>query len=93
MLWYSLEDCDAFNDYPQHTFLWRNKKKYNFLITLLSGAMYYTHTLKQDGYENVCNVYPNLLASTVEPRYLELAYFELPLISKRKSGPCFNMKL
>ena len=31
--------------------------------------------------------------NTVEPRYLELAYFELLLISKRKSGPCFNMKL
>ena len=30
---------------------------------------------------------------TVEPRYLELAYFELPLISNWKSGPCFNMKL
>ena len=30
---------------------------------------------------------------SVEPRYLELAYFELPLISKWKSGPCFNMKL
>ena len=30
---------------------------------------------------------------TVEPRYLELAYFELPLISKWKSGPWFNMKL
>ena len=30
---------------------------------------------------------------TVKPRYLELAYFELPLISKWKSGPCFNMKL
>ena len=29
---------------------------------------------------------------TVEPRYLELAYFELPLISKWKSGPYFNMK-
>ena len=48
--------------------------------------------------------YPNELVSdqnvkcsskynTVEPRYLELAYLELPLISKRKSGPCFNMKL
>ena len=32
-------------------------------------------------------------SDTVEPRYLELAYLELPLISKRKSGPCFNMKL
>ena len=31
--------------------------------------------------------------TTVEPRYLELAYFELPFISKWKSGPCFNMKL
>ena len=30
---------------------------------------------------------------TVEPRYFELAYFELPLISKWKSGPYFNMKL
>ena len=33
------------------------------------------------------------MANTVEPRYLELAYFELPLISKWKCGPCFNMKL
>ena len=31
--------------------------------------------------------------TTVEPRYLEFAYFELPLISKWKSGPCFNMKI
>ena len=29
----------------------------------------------------------------VEPRYLELAYFEWPLISKWKSSPCFNTKL
>ena len=35
----------------------------------------------------------NSVKITLEPRYLELAYFELPLISKRKSGPCFNMKL
>ena len=34
----------------------------------------------------------NIWTNTVEPRYLELAYFELPLISKWKSGPCFNMK-
>ena len=32
-------------------------------------------------------------AQIVKPRYLELAYFELPLVSKWKSGPCFNMKL
>ena len=31
--------------------------------------------------------------TTVEPRYLELAYFELPLTTKWKSGPCFNIKL
>ena len=31
--------------------------------------------------------------NTVNSRYFELAYFELPLISKWKSGPCFNMKL
>ena len=34
-----------------------------------------------------------IILSTVEPRYLELAYFELLLISKWKSGPCFNKKL
>ena len=31
--------------------------------------------------------------NTVEPRYLELTYFELPLISKWKSDPCYNMQL
>ena len=41
------------------------------------------------GYLTRVSVFKN----TVEPRYLELAYFELPLISKWKSGPCFNMKL
>ena len=35
----------------------------------------------------------NIAVNTVEPRYLELAYFELPLISKWKSDPCFNMQL
>ena len=35
----------------------------------------------------------NYLLDTEKPRYIELAYFELPLISKWKSGPCFNMKL
>ena len=39
------------------------------------------------------NAGKNIITSTVEPRYLELAYFELLLISKWKSGPCFNMKL
>ena len=34
-----------------------------------------------------------IIIITVEPRYLEFAYFELPLISKWKSSPCFNMKL
>ena len=31
------------------------------------------------------------MSYTVEPRYLELAYFELQFISKWKSDPCFNM--
>ena len=31
--------------------------------------------------------------STVDPRYLDLAYLELPLISKWNSGPCFNMAI
>ena len=45
----------------------------------------YWDTLVSDGGHMSCY--------TVEPHYLELAYFELPLISKWKSGPCFNMKL
>ena len=39
------------------------------------------------------SIWEGILLNTVEPRYLELAYFELPLISKWKSGPCFNIKL
>ena len=31
MLWYSLEARGASNEYPQHMFLWRNKKKYQYL--------------------------------------------------------------
>ena len=31
--------------------------------------------------------------NTVDSRYLELAYLEYPLISKRKSVPCLNMKI
>ena len=31
------------------------------------------------------------ISYTVKSRYLELAYFELPLISKWKSGPCLNI--
>ena len=30
---------------------------------------------------------------TVDLRYLDLAYLELPLISKWNSGPCFNMAI
>ena len=37
--------------------------------------------------------YKSIYQHTVELRYLELAYFELPLISKWKSGPCFNIIL
>ena len=40
----------------------------------------------------LCTVFLLLIRpNTVEPRYLELAYFELPHISKWKYGPCFNM--
>ena len=30
---------------------------------------------------------------TVDSRYLKFAYLEKPLISKWKSGPCFNMEI
>ena len=50
----------------------------------------YQHFQGTDSWRTECNM---LNPYTVEPRYLELAYFELPLISKWKSGPCFNMKL
>ena len=33
---------------------------------------------------------PRLGISIVNSRYLDFGYLELPLISKRKSGPCFN---
>ena len=32
----------------------------------------------------------NVPSNTIDSRYLELAYLEKPLISKWKSGPCFN---
>ena len=40
MLWYSLEaPCrGASNKYPQHTFLWRNKKKYQYFLEPASVA-------------------------------------------------------
>ena len=37
--------------------------------------------------------YLKALPYTVEPYYPEHAYFELLLIAKWKSGPCFTMKL
>ena len=59
-----------------------------------------TDSLKTTEYLNVqerpwcdCAKLPEYIEYTVEPRYLELAYFKLPLISKWKSGPYFNMKL
>ena len=30
---------------------------------------------------------------TVDPRYIDFDYLEKPLISKRKSGPCFNTEI
>ena len=32
-------------------------------------------------------------SNTVDSRYLELTYLEQPLISKWKSGPCFNTEI
>ena len=34
-----------------------------------------------------------VLHNTVDSRYLEYDYLELPLISKRKSGPCLNIEI
>ena len=33
------------------------------------------------------------IARTVYSRYLDFAYLELPIISKWKSGPCFDMNI
>ena len=52
------------------------------IFCICSKALFYA-------WQNPSNVSMN----TVEPRYLKLAYFELPLISKWKSGPYFNMKI
>ena len=31
--------------------------------------------------------------ATVDSRYLDFGYLEKPLMSKRKSGPCFNTEI
>ena len=36
---------------------------------------------------------PCYIEYTVDPRYLDLDYLEYPLISKRKSDPCFNIEI
>ena len=33
------------------------------------------------------------IGHTVDSRYLDFGYLELPLISKRKSGPCFSIEI
>ena len=32
-------------------------------------------------------------ADTVDSRYLDFGYLEQPLISKKKSGPCYNTEI
>ena len=50
MLWYSLEvpHWDISNEYPQHIFLWRNKK--NTDQTLLMSSTTYIFMKKQEKY-------------------------------------------
>ena len=50
-------------------------------------------TMEQDHRNHVLISDTSEKLASVEPRYLELVYFELLFISKWKSGPCFNMKL
>ena len=38
-------------------------------------------------------LYDIVFLYTVDSRYLELAYLEQPLISKWKSGPCYNIEI
>ena len=33
------------------------------------------------------------VTNTVDPRYLDFSYLEKPLISRWKSGPCFNTEI
>ena len=34
-----------------------------------------------------------LITCTVDSRYVDFGYLEQPLISKKKSGPCFNIEI
>ena len=38
-------------------------------------------------------MFNNAIYYTVNSRYLDFDYLEQPLISKRKSGPCFNTEI
>ena len=60
----------------------REKKKKNQKIEIQDGG--------HDGY---LGFLIGAILSTVDSRYLDLAYLEYPLISKWKSGPCLNMKI
>ena len=61
-------------------------------ILLVQNLMWYLY-VHGSIHRNMQNELIFYIVYTVEPRYLELAYFELPLISKWKSGPCFDTKL
>ena len=64
------------------------------LMTSHVNIYFCQRPLQNSSLENIATMSISLYVSiTVEPRYLELAYFELTIISKWKSGPCFNMKL
>ena len=48
---------------------------------------------RNSGTKSVCVINPLMVAFTVNSSYLDFDYLELPLISKRKSGPCFNTEI
>ena len=68
-------------------------------FTLLFGALFSktwrVHILFRDYKlkKTVSSYTFNSFICTVDPRYLDFGYLELPFISKRKSDPCYNIEI
>ena len=54
------------------------------------------NSIKENFFTNIQtlrrNTFRLILWCTVDSRYLDFGYLEQPLISKRKSGPCLNLR-
>ena len=79
-------------------------EKYYTQHACLAATRHRPQTRKKKGFANGVDpdemahtnllwIYAVFLFTTVDSRYLDRAYLELPLISKWKSCPCLNLKI